>query len=650
MIPPAALWGQVKMAMQQGRLDAAKAGAEQILRIAPRHPGALHILGVICLQHQQMPEALRWLRKASQADQRNAMIWATLGYACFETASYRDAVEAFRKAASIDPRAHPALHGLGKTLQALGRHQEAAAALGRAIAVEPRNPDYLNDRGVALMESGAAKEAVQDFDAALALAPEFFGAFLNKGLALKQCGDGHGALAALDQAIALNPSYAPAHNNRAAVLLDLKEVALAMAAADRAIALTPDFAAAWNNKGLALLGLEDASAALESFECAARLDPTNAAAHYNTAGIYWQRGEYPKAAEAYRHCLRTAPQHLVALNDLGLAEAALGNPPAAIECYDRVLRLAPDFAEAQFNKSLTCLLLGNFAEGWRLWEARKRKKTPVGYRDFGLPLWTGAQEISGRHILLHWEQGFGDTVQFIRYAPMVQAKGADVALLVQPELAPLIRRVMPGIRITEEAPAEAALQCPLMSLPRAFGTLLGNIPPAPVWPADETRSIAWRARLGHAGRPRIGFSWRGSAGHGNDRNRSVGVQEFLPLMDEKVAWFGIQKGMPDSDREALSAVPALRVFDSEVTDFEDTAALVSEMDLIITVDTSLAHLAGSMGRECWVMLPFNPDWRWLLDRRDSPWYPSIRLFRQKRIGDWADVMAELRAALQQYFG
>jgi tetratricopeptide (TPR) repeat protein len=650
MMPPAALWGQVQMAMQQGRLDAAEAGAEQILRAAPRHPGALHILGVICLQRRQMPEALRWLKKASQADQRNAMIWATLGYAWFEAAGFRDAVEAFRKAASLDPRAHPALHGLGKSLQALGRYQEAAAALARAIAVEPRNPDYLNDRGVALMESGAAEEALRDFDAALALAPGFFGAFLNKGLALKQCGDAPAALLALDQAIALNPSYAPAHNNRAAILLDMKEASQALAAADRAIALAPDFAEAWNNKGLALLGLEDTSAALESFERAARLDPTNAAAHYNAAGVYWQRGDYAAAAKAHRLCLGAGPQHLMALNDLGLAEAALGNHAAALDCYDRALRLAPDFAESQFNKSLTCLLLGNLKEGWRLWEARKRKKIPVGFRDFGLPLWTGAQSLSGRRILLHWEQGFGDTVQFIRYAPLVQAKGADVALMVQPELAPLIRRVMPEVVLVDEAPADATLQCPLMSLPRAFGTTLENIPATPAWPADEARRDVWRARLGVASKPRIGLAWRGSAGHGNDRNRSLGLRDIQPIIHDQAEWIGIQKGMPDADRQALASVAGLRVFDDEITDFEDTAALIAEMDLIISVDTSLVHLAGSMGRECWVMLPFNPDWRWLLDREDSPWYPTLRLFRQKRLGDWTTVFQEIRAALTQRFG
>ena len=650
MMPPAALWGQVQMAMQQGRLDAAEAGANQILRAAPRHPGALHVLGVICLQRRQMPEALRWLKKASQADQRNAMIWATLGYAWFEAAAFRDAVEAFRKTASLDPRAHPALHGLGQSLQALGRHQEAAVALGRAIAVEPHNPDYLNDRGVALMESGAAREALRDFDAALALAPGFFGAFLNKGLALKQCGDAHAALLALDQAIALNPSHAPAHNNRAAILLDLKEASQALAAADRAIALASDFAEAWNNKGLALLGLEDTRSALESFERAARLDPTNAAAHYNAAGVYWQRGDYAAAAKAHRLCLGAAPQHLMALNDLGLAEAALGNHATALDCYDRALRLAPDFIEAQFNKSLTCLLLGNLKEGWRLWEARKRKTIPVGFKDFGLPLWTGAQEVSGRRILLHWEQGFGDTIQFIRYASLVKAKGADVALMVQPELAPLLRRVMPDMQVVEAVPAEATLQCPLMSLPRAFATELETIPPAPVWQADDARRAMWRGRLGASDRPRIGFAWRGSAGHGNDRNRSLPLRAFLSVIDESRAWFGIQKGMPATDHEALSAAPQLRIFDAEITDFEDTAALIAELDLIITVDTSLAHLAGSMGRNCWVMLPFNPDWRWLLDREDSPWYPSIRLFRQKKLGDWASVMAQLRAALQRRFG
>jgi len=633
-----------------GAVDAAEAGAEQILRTAPRHPGALHILGVICLKRRQMPEALRWLKKASQADQRNAMIWATLGYACFETAAFRDAIEAFRKAALLDPRAHPALHGLGKSLQALGRHQEAAAALGRAIAVEPRNPDYLNDRGVALMESGVPKEALRDFDAALALAPGFFGACLNKGLALKQCGDAAAALAALDQAITLNPSYAPAHNNRAAVLLDLRQSAEALSAAERAIALAPDFAEAWNNKGLALLGLEDAGAALESLRQAARLDPANAAAHYNAARVYWQRGDYATAAEAHRLCLRAAPQHLMALNDLGLAEAALGNHTAALDCYDRALRLAPDFAEAQFNKSLICLLLGRLNDGWRLWEARKRKKFPVGFEDFGLPLWTGTQEVSGRRILLHWEQGFGDTIQFIRYAPLVKAKGADVALMVQAELAPLMRRVMPDMQLVEAVPAEATLQCPLMSLPRAFATGLDTIPPAPIWTADETRRAMWRARLGASDRPRIGFAWRGSAGHGNDRNRSLPLGAFLPIIDESAAWFGIQKGMPATDLEAVSAATHLRIFDAEITDFEDTAALVAEMDLIITVDTSLAHLAGSMGRECWVMLPFNPDWRWLLDRQDSPWYASLRLFRQKRMGDWPGVLAELQSALQLHFG
>jgi len=649
MMPPAMLWGQVQLAMQQGRLDAAEAGAEQILRAAPRHPGALHILGVICLQRRQLPQALRWLKKAAQADQRNAMIWATLGYGCFETAAFRDAVEAFQKAARLEPRAHPALHGLGKSLQALGRHQEAVGAFGRAMALDPPNVDYVNARGVALMESGALQEALRDFDAASALAPGFFGAFLNKGLVLKKLGYPKAALAALDQTITLNPSYAPAHNNRAAVLLDLEEYAQALMAAERAIALAPDFAEAWNNKGLAQLGLEDLSAALESFGRAAQLDTANAAAHYNAAGVHWQRGDHAMAADSYRLCLRAAPQHLMALNDLGLAEAALGNHSTALQCYDHALRLAPDFAEAQFNKSLTCLLLGNFTEGWRLWEARKRKKIPFGFQDFGLPLWNGAQEVSGRRILLHWEQGFGDTIQFIRYAALVQAKGAQVALMVQPELAPLMRRVMPDIQVVDEVPSDATLQCPLMSLPRAFGTILETIPPAPLWQADERRDT-WRARLGVEGRPRIGFAWRGNALHGNDRNRSLALREFLPLMDESVAWFGIQKGMPDSDREALSTVPALRVFDAEITDFEDTAALIAEMDLIITVDTSLAHLAGSMNRECWVMLPFNPDWRWLMDRPDSPWYPSVRLFRQRRIGDWADPLSELRAALHARTG
>jgi hypothetical protein len=209
---------------------------------------------------------------------------------------------------------------------------------------------------------------------------------------------------------------------------------------------------------------------------------------------------------------------------------------------------------------------------------------------------------------------------------------------------------MPDIALVNEPPSDATLQCPLMSLPRALGTVLESVPPAPRWFADAARRDLWRTRIGVADAPRIGFAWRGNARHGNDRNRSIAVPDFLPLIRGPAAWFGIQKGLPETDRQALAKAPALRVFDEKIEDFEDTAALIAEMDLIITVDTSLAHLAGSMGRDCWVLLPFNPDWRWLLERQDSPWYASLRLFRQKQIGDWAAVVAEVQAALQSRFG
>lgn len=466
---------------------------------------------------------------------------------------------------------------------------------------------------------------------------------------LKKLGDAKAALAALDQAIALNPDYAPAHNNRAAVLMDLEDYAQALAATERAVALAPGFAEAWNNRGLAQLGLEQRDAALESFAQAVRCDPANAAAHYNAAGVHWKRGDYAKAADAYRLSLRAAPAQLMALNDLGLAEAALGHHAAALECYDRALRLAPDFAESQFNKSLSCLMLGNLAEGWRLWEARKRKKIPIAFQDFGLPLWTGAQQVAGRRILLHWEQGFGDTIQFSRYVPLVQAKGADVALMVQPELAPLIRRVMPNIQVVDQVPDDATLQCPLMSLPRALDTSMQNIPLSPLWIADTARRESWRAQLGDAGKPRIGVSWRGNPKQLNDRHRSMALRDILPLFDQSAAWFGIQKGMPDTDYAVLAEATGLRVFDHEIEDFEDTAALVAEMDLVISVCTSFAHLAGSMGKECWVLLSACADWRWFLDREDSPWYPRTRLFRQKRLGDWTSVLDEVRAALHLRF-
>lgn len=496
-----------------------------------------------------------------------------------------------------------------------GQLAQAEALAREALRFEPRHSATLQLLGLVALRKGEHPAALGFLGKAAKYDPKNASAHLNLGCAQQQAGDLAEALTSFTRTVGLQPGHAEAHCNRAGVLLALGRPAEALAAYDRALGLRPDIAEALDGRGNALADL----------------------------------GRHEESLAAYGRALEARPGYVEALGNRAFVLTDLNRYAEALRDYDAALSLRPGFGRLHFDAAMALLVTGDFARGWREFEWRWRVEGgEQQVRGFTQPQWLGADELRGRTILLHAEQGLGDTLQFCRYVPMVAARDARVLLEVQKPLTTLLAQ-LPGVAqvIAHGEPLPAFdLHCPLLSLPLAFGTDLGSIPaPASYLAADPDRVERWRQRLGVPRGRRIGLVWSGSARHRNDRNRSVALPALRPLLTGGVEVFSLQKELRAEDRKALRDIPALRHFGDELHDFADTAALVECLDLVITVDTSVAHLAGALGKPAWILLPFAPDWRWLLEREDSPWYPRARLFRQPAMGDWASVIERVAAEL-----
>ena len=417
--------------------------------------------------------------------------------------------------------------------------------------------------------------------------------------------------------VSLKPDSAEAHHNRATALEALKRLDEALAAYDKTLSLKPDYAEAHNNRGNVLKDMQRYEEALNAYATAISLKPDIAEIHSNQGNI------------------------LIALHRYNQALAS----------YSKAIALKPDFAEANYHKGMLNLLLGNFEAGWRLHEWRWQTAQLRDFaRTFKQPLWLGEQSIAGKTILLHYEQGFGDTIQFIRYAALVEALGATVILGIPADLVSLFRTLKGNFTLIADGDAlpEFDLHCPLMSLPLAFGTTIDTIPAQiPYLAADPQQRLAWHDRLGPKLRPRIGLVWSGNPNHINDRYRSMTLRTLAPLLNENYAFHSLQKELRTEDRAALAKFPQLHSHSEALHDFTDTAALIAELDVVITIDTSVAHLAGAMGKPVWILLSYAADYRWLTERSDSPWYPTARLLRQDSIGDWSSVIEDVIHGLHE---
>jgi tetratricopeptide (TPR) repeat protein len=489
-----------------------------------------------------------------------------LAIACRAKGSYHEAESLARRALQLRPDNRLALKCLARTLMYADKHEASLQVNQRLAELDPGNAEIWSDRAFSL-------------------------------IALKRHSD---ALQNLDRALSLKANDAHSLNNRGVMLLELNRPTEALASIEEALRLKPGFADAIGNRGLALLALARAREAIEN----------------------------------YRQGLDLHPRSPTLLCNMGNSLMALNRHTEAIECFNMAINIAPGNVDAHWNLALSLLTIGNYLQGWRLYEWRwKRPEMEPHRRTFHVPMLEPSTNISGQRILLHYEQGFGDTLQFLRYVRPLEAGGAKLILAVPTALKSLTEASFPQAEVYAGGDVLPAfdLHCPMLSLPLACGTTVATIPPAdPPYihvPSDALK--AWRKRLPAGKQWKIGLAWSGNPSHKHDGSRSLGVETLRSLLDiPGTRFYSLQKDVRERDREFLCDMPKLTMLGADIADFADTAAAISRMDLVISVDTSVAHLAGAMGKPVWILLPHAADWRWLTDREDSPWYPSARLFRQ----------------------
>jgi Flp pilus assembly protein TadD/ADP-heptose:LPS heptosyltransferase len=506
---------------------------------------------------------------------------------------------------------------LGKTA-APGHTGRAVGSPEQTVRRQPDSAGAHNSRGIALAQQGRRDEAVAEFEQALHLEPDYAPAHNNLGVALGEQGKPGEAVAHFREALRLRPDYPEAHNNLGMAVGELGKSDEAVAHCREALRLRPDYPQAHNNLGIALVGQGQLDEAVAHFREAVRLQPDYAEAHVN----------------------------------LGLACVQQGKPEEGLSCYEGALRFRPDYAQAHVSRAMAWLLLGNFEQGWPEYEWRWQcKGWPSPMPPFPQPRWDGSP-LGGRTILLHAEQGLGDTLQFIRYARLVKQRGGITVVECPPPLARLLASCAGIDRVVAKGSPLPAfdVHAPLLSLPRLLGTTLATVPEVvPYLFPDEQLVQDWRRELSSVQAFKVGIAWQGNPKHRGDRQRSVPLAQFAPLARlEGVRLFSLQKGPGTEQLPALAGRWDLTNLGGRTSDdWMETAAVMKGLDLVVTVDVGVAHLAGALGVPVWVALPFAPDWRWLLDREDSPWYPSMRLFRQAERGNWDPVFDRIAREVER---
>jgi tetratricopeptide (TPR) repeat protein len=614
---------------QHGQTAQAREVCLAALKLAPHSCEVLLLLAFIALHANQPHESIDWINRAIAENSDLADAYFLRGEAQQMTKQYEAAAGSYDEVLRRRPNHADALNNRGNAYHALGQHARALKDYDHAVELNPSKASFHSNRGLAIKALGDHPLAIGCFQQAIALQPDYGLAHFNLGLAMFAMGHYQDAVASHDEAIRLMPDHGASHWGRADALRATGQYEASLASYDTAIALEPQHADIYNNRGLLLHFWGKHHEALADFATATRLNPGHADAHCNR----------------------------------GMALEALGRHTDALGHYDAAIALSPNHAAAHFNHALCDLTLGNYGDGWLEYEWRwqtEQLKSSKLISD--KPVSLGKESLRGKRILVHAEQGLGDSLQFCRYLPMVAELGATLIVQVQAPLVPLIRNMSGVAQVVTRGDAlpEFDVHCPFMSLPLAFETTVDTVPFAQryVSPSEE-KALAWQQRLDSRQAPRVGLAWAG-APHSSlavqrpvDVRRSIPLAQFAALKLPGAMFFSLQKGEPAASQlrtleEARWDGPAIEDHTAGLHDFEDTAALVDQLDLVISVDTSVAHLAGALGKPVWLLNRFDTCWRWMTGRDDSPWYPTMKIFRQPAPGDWESVLAQVRVELQSF--
>ncbi len=579
----------------------------EILSVDPGYAQTLHLLGLIEHQRGRSDAAVEHIRLAITRDSRDPAFHHNLGNILRALDRLAEAINCYERALALAPNSVDTLYNLGNAWQDLGHPGHAAAYFERALRLNPEATELHHNLGIALQDLGRFDEAIGCYRKALALRPDLVEGLDNLAGALQAQGKLDEAQACYERALAFRPNRAESHIGLGVLLRAQGRLEDAVARHQQALALSPDHPEAHNNLGVALVDLGRQAEAIPHHEKALALQPGRAELHYNLGSALQRHGLYAEA----------------------------------LASYGRALALNPAYAKVHLNRSLALLLTGELDEGWQEYEWRFAANAYD--RKFDRPLWSG-ELLAGASILIHAEQGFGDTLQFVRYIRAVAEHGGRVVLEVPASLVRLARTVAGASEVVAAGDPLPAFDChcPLLSLPRVFKTNLATIPNAvPYLRVPAEASAAWAERIPATPDFRVGVVWAGTT------VGAIDLRFLQPLWEvDGVSWFSLQVGEWSSDTSSCGGAN-ITDLSPWLTDFAETAAAVCRLDLVISVDTSVAHLAGALGRPTWLLLRYPPEWRWLVGREDSPWYPTARLFRQREEGDWLCVAREVAAALAQ---
>jgi len=595
---------------QKGELALAKNVYEKIPPNDPLYPESLHLVGVIYFQTNNYEEALKYFEASLKIEPKNAQVLNNLANLYINLDRQELALETYKKAIRIDPNFTEAFFNIANLQKKLGQLDEAAINYDQALRLRPIFPEAFLNKGNLLRDIGRTNEALEAYQNAISLNPKFAQAHYNLGLIFYKLERYDNSIAHLEHAIQIHPSFAEAHNSLSTSYIAINQTTNALKSASTAISINPNYIDAYNNRGLILKKLNRFTDSIKDFEFIIKLHPERPDAYFNLGNLHNELHNFGKALEYYDHAIK--------LND--------------------------NYAEAHWNKGLIYLLHEHYDLGWKLYEWRwKWEGFSKEKRVFLQPQWLGNENLEGKKILIHCEQGLGDCIQFSRYVSIVEELGATVIFETYKPLINLFQNLGSNFNLIERGKSlpDFDFHCPLLSLPLALFSIHPAIPKSQSYLKCHPEKLSfWNSRLKQVSRPRVGIVWNGNSLHKNDHNRSISADIFIQKLPNIFQYICLKNEVTKDESTLLDEANILNL-SQEIEDFEDTAAICKCVDLVISVDTSVAHLAGAIGTPTWILLPYSPDWRWSVNKQTTPWYQSVKLYRQKTDRSWEKVLSEV---------